>query len=60
MNNWANSSGPKPGSDRAVKQHQAIAQGYEVASSPTTVNVQLGKTSTGSQKVPGLTMRKGR
>lgn len=50
---------PKPGSDRAVKQHQALAQGYTLPESDRCVDLRTSQTSTtGKTHVPGLTGRK--
>jgi hypothetical protein len=48
--------GTKVGNDKAVRQHQAMAQGYVVVDSESRVNTNWKGTgkSTGMSKVPGL------
>ncbi len=57
MGNWANTPGPKPGSDRAINAHKAIASGMTMPASKRTVKTQLKGSSTGCAKVPGLSNR---
>ncbi len=53
--NWANSPGPKPGSDRAVHMQKGIAMGMSAPASARKTKVPGMKGSTtGCAKVPGL------
>lgn len=54
MSNWANTPGPKPGNDGAVKLQKSIASGMTMPASKRTVKVQLKGSTTGCAKVPGL------
>lgn len=55
--NWANAPGPTPGSKGAVKQHKAMASGYDLPSTPRRVDLNFKPTETGETKAPGLTSR---
>lgn len=46
--NWTRHSGPKPGSDKAVRARAAMAEGYEVEQSRSVV-----KTSWGGKMLKG-------
>lgn len=50
--------GPKPGSKEALPQHNFIAQGYTVPSTPRRTNMFQKNRSTGDTKAPGLTNKK--
>lgn len=54
MKNFGNASGPSPGPDGAVKQHSAMASGYEIPVSKRQVKTFQRKTSTGCGYSPGL------
>lgn len=56
--NWANTAGPTPGPDRAVRQHKAMAGGYVLPTTPCNVDTRQPYTETGKTKVPGLTGKK--
>jgi hypothetical protein len=58
--NWANTPGPTPGPDGAVKQHQAMASGYVLPSTPCKVDTRQTYGKTGAIKVPGLSAGKKR
>jgi hypothetical protein len=47
--------GPKPGSLKAIPQHEAIAMGYKSPDTPRRTEINQKNTETGSIKVPGLT-----
>lgn len=55
--NWANCPGPTPGPKGVVKQHKAMASGYELPSTPRRVETKQMESETGTVKVPGLAMR---
>jgi hypothetical protein len=50
--------GTKPGTDKAVKLHQAAAQGYTVGADPSRVKDGPRGSKTGRTHVPGWTHRK--
>lgn len=56
--NWASTLHHPPGHEGAVKQHQAAAQGYQVAGVKSVVKVDLHGSSTGKTEVPGWNHRK--
>lgn len=52
--NFGNVPGPKPGPDGAVKQHSAMASGYEIPVSKRRVDTFQRAKETGCTYVPGL------
>jgi hypothetical protein len=53
--NVFNTPGPTPGSDRAIKQHKAIAMGVaDMPSEPTRTKTNQPKTTTGMGYAPGI------
>lgn len=58
MTTWADSPGPTPGPKGAVKQHKAMASGYELPPTPRRVMTMQRDGETGSTDAPGLTNRK--
>lgn len=54
MSTWADSPGPTPGNDGAVKLQKSIASGATMPKSPRKVSVDLKGSKTGCAKVPGL------
>lgn len=54
--NWANTPGPTPGNDKAVRMQKAIAAGATMPASPRRVKVDL-PAKPGCTKVPGLAYR---
>lgn len=55
--NWANTPGTKPGNDKAVKLQKSIAAGATMPDSPRKVKVDLGGSTTGCAKTPGMGYR---
>ena len=53
--NFGNASGPKPGPSGVIKQHKAMASGYEIPISKRRVNTHQSEKSTGCTHAPGLT-----
>lgn len=49
--------GPTPGSKGVVKQHHAMASGYDLPSTPRRVELSQRESSTGDVRVPGFTSR---
>lgn len=45
--------GTKPGNDKAVRQHQAMAQGYVVTDPATAVKTGQSYSKTGCVELPG-------
>jgi hypothetical protein len=50
-----NTPGPKPGSKGAVKQHHAMASGYELPKPKRVVKTFQRESETGCVYTPGLT-----
>ena len=57
MGSWADSNGPTPGSKGAVKQHHAMASGYDLPKPKRRVDVFQRESETGDNEAPGLTTR---
>lgn len=57
MGTWADTKGPTPGPKGVVRQHQAMASGYELPSTPRRVDMSQRESETGETKAPGLTAR---
>jgi hypothetical protein len=53
--NFANIKGPVPGPKGVVKQHNAMASGYELPGTKRCVKTNQRSGATGSTKAPGLT-----
>lgn len=53
--NFGNSPGPKAGPDGVIKQHSAMASGYEIPISKRRVDTFQRKTESGCTYAPGLT-----
>lgn len=53
--NFADIKGPVPGPKGAVKQHHAMASGYEIPTPSRRVKMNQRSGETGSTKAPGLT-----
>lgn len=53
--NIGNRAGPKPGSRKAIRQHQFIAEGYTVPDTERRVKVFQREHETGEVESPGLT-----
>jgi hypothetical protein len=49
--------GPTPGSKKAVRQHQYMAQGYTVPDAPRRVDTFQRESETGETHAPGLTTK---
>ena len=50
--------GPKPGPNRAVSQHKAMASGYELPVPKREVDIYQKEHKTGCTYAPGLTSHK--
>lgn len=57
MSTWADSKGPVPGPKGVVKQHNAMASGYELPTTPRRVDVFQREAETGETSAPGLTSK---
>lgn len=55
--NIGNSPGCTPGPKGAVKQHSAMASGYEIPTPKRRVMLSQKSSNTGSARSPGLTNR---
>ena len=53
--NFGNAKGPTPGPDGVIKQHKAMASGYEIPISKRRVDTFQRETESGCVCVPGLT-----
>ncbi len=53
--NFGNVKGPRPGPDGAVKQHHAMASGYEIPMSKRRVDTFQREKESGCTYAPGLT-----
>lgn len=58
MNSPFNTPAPKPGSDKAVRQHKAMASGMELPTPKRVVNVHQKEAETGCTYVPGFNNHK--
>lgn len=56
--NFANIKGPTPGSKGVVKQHNAMASGYDLPTPKRCVKTNQRSNETGSTSAPGLTSRR--
>lgn len=50
-----NTPGPTPGSKGVVKQHHALASGYDLPATPRVVDTFQRESKTGCMCAPGLT-----
>ena len=57
MTTWADTKGPVPGGNKAVRQHAAQAGGYELPVPERRVETFQPEGKTGETLAPGLTSR---
>lgn len=58
MNSPFNTSAPKPGPNNAIKQHKAMASGYELPMTKRVVKTNQKNSETGCTYVPGFNNHK--
>ena len=57
MGTWADTKGPTPGPKGVLKQHSAMASGYEIPKPEQRVDTRQKDGETGCTEAPGLTTR---
>lgn len=56
--NFADVPAPKPGPKGVIKQHSAMASGYEIPTPKRCVKTNQRSSDTGGTSAPGLTNRR--